>query len=100
MTSSESAPERKRRKPPVADPLPPGRPEDDLLTAPQVALLLHMSLRTVFKLIAEGTLPARRLPGTRKLLFRRGDVLAVVLASVVDPDDLDIEAEKSISDAE
>lgn len=49
---------------------------DDLLTSPQVALLLSKSIRTVHRLADSGELPvAHKLPGPNgAFLFRREDV--------------------------
>jgi excisionase family DNA binding protein len=65
---------------------PIGRPEaygervadDYYLTLPQVAELLHVSARTVFNMTREGRLPARRLPGTRKYLYVRREIIELV----------------------
>ena len=101
MTSSESAPGRRRK---AADSAPTslGRPEDDVLTTAQVAQMLHVSTQTVFKFIQDGTLPAHRLPGTRRFLFWRHDVVAAINASVVNPSDLaDTDADdRSVTGAE
>ena len=100
MTSSEPAPRRRRK---AADEAPTslGRPEDDLLTTAQVAKMLHVSTHTVFKFIQDGILPAHRLPGTRKFLFWRRDVIAVIDASAVSPSDVaDSDVEDSVTGAE
>jgi excisionase family DNA binding protein len=49
--------------------------EDHFLTVTQVAELLHLSARTVFNMTRDGRLPARRLPGTRKYLYVRQEIL-------------------------
>ena len=49
--------------------------EEHFLTVPQVAELLHLSARTVFNMTRDGRLPARRLPGTRKYLYVRQEIL-------------------------
>lgn len=52
--------------------------EDYYLTLPQVAELLHVSERTVFNMTRDGRLPARRLPGTRKYLYVRKEIIDLV----------------------
>ena len=101
MTSSEPAP-RRRRKATDEAPTSLGRPEDDLLTTAQVAQMLHVSTHSVFKFIQDGVLPAHRLPGTRRFLFWRRDVIAAINASVVNPSDVaDSDADdRSITGAE
>ena len=49
--------------------------DDYYLTLPQVAELLHVSARTVFNMTRDGRLPARRLPGTRKYLYVRREII-------------------------
>ncbi|HZQ33747.1 MAG TPA: helix-turn-helix domain-containing protein [Mycobacterium sp.] len=51
----------------------------ELLTAPQVALLLGKSVRTVHRLVESGALPvAQKLPGPNgAFLFREEDVTAL-----------------------
>ena len=51
---------------------------DDLpafLTVEQVAELLHVSPKTVFNMTRDGRLPARRLPGSRRYLYVRQEIL-------------------------
>jgi excisionase family DNA binding protein len=52
--------------------------DDYYLTLPQVAELLHLSARTVFNMTRDGRLPARRLPGTRKYLYVRREIIELV----------------------
>lgn len=52
--------------------------DDHFLTLPQVAELLHVSEKTVFNMTRDGRLPARRLPGTRKYLYVRQEILALL----------------------
>jgi excisionase family DNA binding protein len=52
--------------------------DDHYLTLPQVAELLHVSARTVFNMTRDGRLPARRLPGTRKYLYVRQEIIDLV----------------------
>lgn len=52
--------------------------DDYYLTLPQVAELLHVSERTVFNMTRDGRLPARRLPGTRKYLYVRREIIDLV----------------------
>jgi len=54
--------------------------KDPYLTPKQLAALYNMPLGTIYKLVAAGTLPVKRLPGSRQLRFdleeiegRRGD---------------------------
>lgn len=62
---------------------------DELLTSPQSAALLEVSLRTVHRLAEAGELaPAHRLPGPNgAFLFRRGDVEALRDARAKAPSD-------------
>lgn len=93
MTSSEPAPGRRRRREDDGQSL--GRPEDVMLTTAQVAQLLHVTPKTVMKFVQDGRLIAHRLPGTRQYLFWRHDILQLIEASVVKPDDMgsDVDAE-------
>ena len=52
--------------------------DDYYLTLPQVAELLHVSARTAFNMTRDGRLPARRLPGTRKYLYVRHEIIELV----------------------
>jgi excisionase family DNA binding protein len=52
--------------------------EDHYLTVAQVAELLHVSTKTVFNMTKDGRLPARRLPGTRRYLYVRSEILELV----------------------
>lgn len=47
-----------------------------ILTAAQVGQLLSMNVASVRALAADGTLPASRIPGTRKWLFKLEEILA------------------------
>lgn len=49
--------------------------DDHFLTVPQVADLLHCSPKTVFSMTRDGRLPARRLPGSRRYLYVRQEIL-------------------------
>ena len=88
MKRSESAAGRKRKD---NDDEPPslGRPEDEVLDSAQVAQLLHVHPNTVFKFIQNGTLTAHRLPGTRRFLFWRRDIIRLIEDSVVKPGDVE-----------
>jgi excisionase family DNA binding protein len=63
---------------------PAGMADEPFLTLPQVAELLHVSERTVFNMTRDGRLPARRLPGTRKYLYVRQEIMDQVLNARVD----------------
>ena len=52
--------------------------EDHFLTLEQVAELLHVSPKTVFNMTRDGRLPARRLPGTRRYLYVRREIIDLV----------------------
>jgi excisionase family DNA binding protein len=52
--------------------------EDHFLTLQQVAELLHVSTKTVFNMTRDGRLPARRLPGTRRYLYVRQEILGLL----------------------
>ena len=88
MNSSESAAGR-RRKATDEGPQSRGRLEDDVLTTAQVAQLLHVTPATVIKFVQDGTLTAHRLPGTRRFLFWRRDIIRLIEDSVVRPGDVD-----------
>jgi excisionase family DNA binding protein len=49
--------------------------DDHFLTVQQVADLLHVSPKTVFNMTRDGRLPARRLPGSRRYLYVRQEIL-------------------------
>ena len=49
--------------------------DDHFLTLEQVAELLHVSTKTVFNMTRDGRLPARRLPGARRYLYVRQEIL-------------------------
>ena len=49
--------------------------DDHFLTLQQVAELLHVSAKTVFNMTRDGRLPARRLPGSRRYLYVRREIL-------------------------
>ena len=100
MNSSESAAGRRRK---ATDEGPPslGRLEDDVLTTAQVAQLLHVTPTTVIKFVQDGTLTAHRLPGTRRFLFWRRDIIRLIEDSVVRPGDVDnADAQESIKTGE
>ena len=63
--------------------------DDYYLTLPQVAELLHVSERTVFNMTRDGRLPARRLPGTRKYLYVRHEIIDLVDSHRTDTADPD-----------
>ena len=52
-----------------------GGVDDHFLTVAQVAELLHVSTKTVFNMTRDGRLPARRLPGSRRYLYVRQEIL-------------------------
>ena len=83
MTSSEPASGRRRN--PGDDMGSLGRPEDEFLTAAQVAQLLHLTPKSVRRLVQDGTLPAHRLPGTRPYLFSRREIQRILEESRVKP---------------
>ena len=100
MKSSESAAGR-RRKATDEGPQSLGRLEDDLLTTAQVAQLLHVTPTTVIKFVQDGTLTAHRLPGTRRFLFWRRDIIRLIEDSVVRPGDVESdEAQETIKAGE
>lgn len=52
--------------------------EDEYLTAPEVAAIFKVHLRTVQRYIASGKLRATRLPGGREYRIRRADAEAAL----------------------
>ena len=72
-----------------------GVADDHYLTLPQVAGLLHVSARTVFNMTRDGRLPARRLPGTRKYLYVRQEIIDLVDQHRTDGLDAQSPAEES-----
>ena len=99
MTSSEPAPRRRRRRDDDGSPSL-GRPEDVLLTTAQVAQLLHMSPKQILLYVQDGRIKAHRLPGMRQYLFWRQDIIDLIEASVVRPDEADVEVEGKINAGE
>jgi len=65
-----------------AMPVPPApeKPADDCLTRTEAARLLKISLVSLTSLVNRGTIPVHRLPGLRRPLFRRSDILAALEA--------------------
>ncbi len=100
MKSSESAAGRRRKA--TDDGAPSlGRLEDDVLTTAQVAQLLHVTPTTVIKFVQDGTLTAHRLPGTRRFLFWRRDIIRLIEDSVVKPADVkDADAQETVKAGE
>lgn len=92
MTSSDPAPGRRRRRE-DDDALSLGRPEDVMLTTAQVAQLLHVTPKQVILLVQDGRIKAHRIHGMRQYLFWRHDIIELIEASVVKPDDVDAEDE-------
>ena len=91
MTSSDPAPGRRRRR--EDDAVSLGRPEDVMLTTAQVAQLLHVTPKQVILLVQDGRIKAHRIHGMRQYLFWRQDVIDLIEASVVKPDDVEPEPE-------
>lgn len=55
-----------------------------VLTTEDVCALLRVSPRTVLNMASDGRLQNRRIPGTRKNLFLREDVIALMFSSADD----------------
>ena len=70
------------------------------MTTDQVAQFLHVKTPTVIKFVKDGVLTAHRLPGTRRLLFWRQDIIDLVDASVVTPGDMVEDADRSVTTGE
>jgi excisionase family DNA binding protein len=51
--------------------------DDEIITAQEAAEILRLHLKTVYRLIRTGEIPAQRL-GPRSWRIKRGDVLALV----------------------
>ena len=62
--------------------------DDHFLTVEQVAELLHVSPKTVFNMTRDGRLPARRLPGTRRYLYVRQEILDLLDQTRSGPTDI------------
>jgi excisionase family DNA binding protein len=58
-----------------------------ILSTAQVAELLGLSTRTVMNMAADGRLPARRLPGSRKYQFFLKEIIEALDAHRVVPDE-------------
>ena len=67
--------------------------DDHFLTVPQVADLLHCSPKTVFTMTRDGRLPARRLPGSRRYLYVRQEILDLLDEHRTDTEDAIAQAE-------
>ena len=67
--------------------------EDHFLTLPQVAELLHVSEKTIFNMTRDGRLPARRLPGSRRYLYVRKEILDLLDQTRTGPAPEDQDAE-------
>jgi excisionase family DNA binding protein len=70
---------------------------EPFLTLPQVAELLHISTKTAHAMAREGRLPARRLPGMRKYLFVRSEILELVDKSRVGVSGADVSTDDEVS---
>jgi excisionase family DNA binding protein len=64
-----------------------------ILSTAQVAELLGLSTRTVMNMAADGRLPARRLPGSRKYQFFLKEIIEALDASRVVPEEPVVEAQ-------
>ena len=69
-----------------------------MLTTAQVAQLLHMVPKQVILYVRDGRIKAHRLPGMRQYLFWRQDIMDLIEASVVKPDDAE-DAEAEVTEA-
>lgn len=58
-----------------------------MLTTAQVAQLLHITPKQVILYVQNGRIKAHRLPGMRQYLFWRQDIIDLIEASVVKPED-------------
>jgi len=63
--------------------------DDHFLTVEQVADLLHVSTKTVFNMTRDGRLPARRLPGSRRYLYVRQEILDLLDQTRSGPTDVE-----------
>lgn len=73
---------------------------EPFLTLPQVAELLHISTKTAHAMAREGRLPARRLPGMRKYLFVRSEILELVDKSRVAVAETEVSTDEEMSTRE
>lgn len=99
MTRSEPVAGRRRRRE-DGDSSSLGRPEDVMLTTAQVAQLLHVTPKQVISYVQAGRIKAHRLPGMRQYLFWRQDIIDLIEASVVRPEDADEETKTKALSAE
>ena len=60
-----------------------------MMTTAQVAQLLHITPKQVILYVQNGRIKAHRLPGMRQYLFWRQDIIDLIEASVVKPDEAD-----------
>lgn len=51
-------------------------PEPELLTVPEIAALLRLAPKSIYKLVEEGALPGVRRVGRRAIRFYRPEVVA------------------------
>ncbi len=58
-----------------------------MLTTAQVAQLLHITPKQVILYVQNGRIKAHRLPGMRQYLFWRQDIIDLIEASVVKPEE-------------
>lgn len=52
--------------------------DEQFLTTDQVAEMLGFSRSTVYALQYRGSLPCHRLPGSRKLIFKRSEIQRIL----------------------
>ena len=71
-----------------------------MLNTAQVAQLLHITPKQVLLYVQNGTIKAHRLPGMRQYLYWRQDIIDLIDASVVKPDEAHDEREENPLNAE
>ena len=68
-----------------------------MLNTAQVAQILHMTPKQVLLYVRDGTIKAHRLPGMRQYLYWRKDIVELINANVVQPEDTDDDEEETLN---
>ena len=68
-----------------------------MLNTAQVAQILHITPKQVLLYVRDGTIKAHRLPGMRQYLYWRKEIIDLIEANVVQPEDADDVQEETLS---